>query len=110
METTRDTDLSQPTESELLKHSFGAVLTRLRNEAGFKQRMFSRVVGISNSHLRSIEQGKVSPTLTTIYKLAVTLEADPSLMVAEAVTHMHQAPQVALEYHSDPADEDFLDA
>lgn len=48
------------------------------------KRMFARVVGISNSHLRSIESGSVSPTLVTICKIASTLDEEPSKLVDEA--------------------------
>ena len=76
------------------------VVTRHRLKANFKQRMFARVIGISNSHLRSIESGGVSPTLATICKIASALNADPSDLVREAYTLAREAPQNNTEFEA----------
>ena len=39
---------------------------------------------MSNSHLRKIEAGEISPQLGTIHKIAVVLETDAASLVAEA--------------------------
>lgn len=49
-----------------------------------EQREFSRVVGISNSHLRNIEEDTIAPTLTTIAKLASALNTNAGVLVTEA--------------------------
>lgn len=74
----------QEFDPEPIRQAFGAVVARHRIEAGLKQRVFSRIIGISNSHLRSIESGKVSPTLVTICKIASALDVEPSELVSEA--------------------------
>ena len=70
--------------TEQIKHALGQVVMKAREDAGFKQRPFARITGISNSHLRSIEAGEVSPTLVTLCKIAATLDVEPSQLVAAA--------------------------
>lgn len=72
------------TESERIKIAFGEVITTRRIKCGMEQREFSRVVGISNSHLRKIEAGETSATLSTIAKLASALDTDAGDLVTEA--------------------------
>ena len=80
---TRNPTALHPTEAELVRSAFGEVIARHRVAADFDQRPFSRVVGISNSHLRKIESGETSPTLVTVWKIAAVLEVDPGTLVAE---------------------------
>ena len=55
---------------ERLSAALGRAIADRRDEKGFaSQREFSRVVGISNSHLRKIEAGEISPRLSTIHKI-----------------------------------------
>ena len=100
MEKREDITKQSPTESELIKKAFGEVLARHRSEAGFQQRPFSRVVGISNSHLRGIEAGNTSPTLVTLFKLASTLEESPRDLIGEVCDEVYKMrPTTSLEYH-----------
>ena len=85
------------TESQLIKVAFGKVVTNHRLKAGFKQRVFSRTCGISNSHLRSIEAGQVSPTVVTLYKIAATLGESPSRLIEE-VQDVISRQQIAVDY------------
>ena len=71
------------TEAHLVKQAFGEVVRHRREKAGFDQRPFSRIVGISNSHLRAIESGQVSPTVVTICKICSVLECDTSQLFME---------------------------
>ena len=71
-------------EADYIRRAFGSVIAREREEANFKQRPFARMTGISNSHLRSIEAGEVSPTLVTICKIAEALDIEPQNLVAQA--------------------------
>ena len=99
MDTTADNMEMELTQSELVKRAFGKVVAQHRDRAGFKQRQFSRVVGISNSHLRSIETGCVSPTLITICKIAETLEEPPDRLVSEAWEEiLAERPRIRVDY------------
>ncbi|WP_165173321.1 helix-turn-helix transcriptional regulator [Adlercreutzia sp. ZJ242] len=71
-------------ESARLKKAFGKAVSSRRLAHKFEQREFSRVVGISNSHLRKIESGETSPTLTTIDKIARALDTDAADLVCES--------------------------
>lgn len=71
-------------ESERMKKAFGQVIASRRVKCGMEQREFSRMAGVSNSHLRKIEAGETSPTLTTIVKLASALDTDAGDLVIEA--------------------------
>ena len=81
---TTQRDIPYESESTRLKEAFGATIAARRRTQGFEQREFARVVGISNSHLRKIESGETSPTLSTIAKLAGALGTDASDLVDEA--------------------------
>lgn len=72
------------TESGRMKKAFGQVIASRRVKCGMEQREFSRMAGVSNSHLRKIEAGETSPTLTTIVKLASALDTDAGDLVIEA--------------------------
>lgn len=90
---------SEMTETQLVKWALGHVITRHRHSSGIgSQREFARIAGVSNSHLRGIEAGEVSPTFVTIYKIATTLDEEPSDLVAEACELIRMAPQTSVEY------------
>jgi transcriptional regulator with XRE-family HTH domain len=52
----------------------GARLLVLRQERGLSQRELARRAGITNANLSMIEQGRVSPSITTLEKVLVVLE------------------------------------
>lgn len=79
----KDISLAEKTEAQVVKTSLGEIIARRRIAAGFGQRPFSRVVGISNSHLRAIESGQVSPTVVTVHKICSVLECDMAILFAE---------------------------
>jgi len=88
-------------DSDIVKSAFGEVVTKYRLEAGFRQRAFSREVGISNSHMRAIESGSVSPTLVTLFKVANALNVQPSVLVQEAYEiAVAQTPAADVEHTS----------
>ncbi len=84
MEYRANISANQSSDTELVKVAFGEVIERHRIDADFDQRPFSKIVGISNSHLRKIEAGATCPTLITVWKLASVLEVDPGTLVTEA--------------------------
>lgn len=84
MEYRENISANQSSDTELLKVAFGEVIERHRIDADFDQRPFSKIVGISNSHLRKIETGATCPTLRTVWKLASVLEVDPGILITEA--------------------------
>ena len=83
MTTNANISMHEETEVQRIKQAFGEVVCRRREAARFDQRPFSRTVGISNSHLRAIESGQVSPTVVTIYKICSVLECSAADLFAE---------------------------
>lgn len=75
--------LSQQDQNTLVRSAFGKVLATRRLAAGFDQRPFARLVGISNSHLRKLEAGETSPTLVTLYKIANVLKVDAGYLISQ---------------------------
>lgn len=82
--------------SEQLRKAFGATVTARREMCGYSsQRQFARVVPLSNSHLRLIEEGETSPRLSSIEKIASALGTDAADLVCEAcwrVKHPGEVP------------------
>lgn len=80
------TSRNENTESDStrLKEAFGQAVAARRLAYKYEQREFSRIVGVSNSHLRKIENGETSPTLTTIDKIAKALDTDAADLVCES--------------------------
>ena len=83
MNTARNITSPQLEDNDFVRTSFGRILTEHRLAAGYAQRHFSRLVGISNSHLRKLESGETSPTLTTLYKIARTLDVEAGTLIVE---------------------------
>ena len=67
-----------------LKEMIGSRIREIRNKKGITQDQLAERVGISSKYLSSIERGKENPTLSTILKLARSLDVMP----AEFFTHL----------------------
>ena len=67
-----------------LKEMIGSRIREIRNKKGITQDQLAERVGISSKYLSSIERGKENPTLSTILKLAQSLDVMP----AEFFTHL----------------------
>ena len=52
----------------------GSIVKKTREEQGHKQYGFAHLVGISQSHLSKIENGKTVPTLPELITISVFLE------------------------------------
>jgi DNA-binding XRE family transcriptional regulator len=63
----------------------GARIRALRTERGMSQRELARLGHCSVSHLRQIEEGKASPNLAALVRMAAALDIDPGqLLTLEA--------------------------
>ena len=59
---------------EKTKKNLGRKIQRLRKSAGYTQEEFAEMVGISRTHIGHIEQGRKSPSLEIIEKIARILK------------------------------------
>ena len=76
-----------------MKHSeissaFGAVLRRLRKEAGLTQEVLADGAGITNVYVSKLESGDQQPTLGTIFSLSATLNIEPNEFVLQVQTQI----------------------
>lgn len=67
----------------------GKRIAELREKRGLTLSQLAKLVGMSKSALWAVEQGRVSPTISTLWKIANALGVtfgelvEPSLLVAE---------------------------
>ena len=62
-------------KSELLKR-FGQQLKRIREQKGISAAELSRLTFIDKPHITRLEKGGTNPTLTTLVKLAESLDVE----------------------------------
>ena len=61
--------------------AFGKVLRALRAERGLSQEALALEAGIQRNYVSLIERGINQPTITIIFKLAASLEMQPSQLI-----------------------------
>ncbi len=66
--------------SPLLLH-LGCTLKRVRAQRGWSQEKLAELAGLDRSYVGQIERAVVSPTLSTLEKLAVALELPASELI-----------------------------
>jgi len=64
----------------------GAMLKKLRLEAGLTQRQLAKLVGVSQAHIAKIENEKVDPRLSTINKILEVLTSGKKRKCSEIMT------------------------
>jgi transcriptional regulator with XRE-family HTH domain len=71
------------------EQAFGLVLRQLRLQKGFTQESLSFESGLQRNFISMLELGQTSPSIKSIYKLAVAMSVRPSeiLIRMEALTH-----------------------
>jgi transcriptional regulator with XRE-family HTH domain len=63
--------------------AFGAVIARIRLDAGFSQEELADVCGVHRTYISQIERGLKSPTLKVIFRLGSSLKTPPSEILCE---------------------------
>ncbi len=66
--------------SPLLVH-LGSTLRRVRAQRGWSQEKLAELAGLDRSYVGQIERAVVSPTLSTLEKLASALQLPPSELI-----------------------------
>ncbi|HUG15630.1 MAG TPA: helix-turn-helix transcriptional regulator [Thermomicrobiales bacterium] len=59
-----------PGAERVYRQAAGAVLRRLRTEAGWSLREFAERVGVAHTSLHAIERGETTPTMDTLARVA----------------------------------------
>ena len=72
---------TKKTEGNLLEVAFGNVLRGLRQERGFSQERLGLESGYHRTYIGLLERGMKSPSLQTIFKLAMTLKIEPNELI-----------------------------
>jgi transcriptional regulator with XRE-family HTH domain len=70
-------------ESNFLGAAFGYVMRRLRQDRGLSQEMLGLESGYHRTYISLLERGKKSPSLQTIFNLAITLKIEPNELIRE---------------------------
>jgi len=68
-------------EEEKLKAAFGSVIRELRQDQGLSQEALSFAAGRHRTYVSLLERGRNSPSLATLWSLAVALKVPPSEIV-----------------------------
>lgn len=63
--------------------AFGRVLRRLRTEKGFSQEGLAFECGLHRTYISQLERGLKDPSLGTVFKLAKSLEIEPSEFIKQ---------------------------
>lgn len=63
--------------------AFGAVIRRLRKQAGISQEKLGFDAELQRNYISLIELGRYQPTLSTVFKLAYALHVSPASLVEQ---------------------------
>ncbi|TXH06259.1 MAG: XRE family transcriptional regulator [Nevskiaceae bacterium] len=69
-----------------LELRFGRVVRELRERHGWSQERLAEIADLNRSYLGEIERGRVTPSLSTIGKLAAALQVAPSALIGRCET------------------------
>ena len=72
---------SKSSKSDSIEKLFGQILQQLRKERGFSQEALGFKTGYHRTYISLLERGKKSPSLQTIFHLAMALKISPSEMI-----------------------------
>jgi len=67
---------------------FGTILQEERKSKNISQEKLSKLTGLDRTFISLIENGKRSPTLTTILKISAALEISPSDLFLKFESHV----------------------
>lgn len=70
--------------SDIIKEAFGKELTRIRHEKDMTQEGTSLGCDMSLRYFQYLEKGDNNPTIITLFRLAETLDCEPSDLLRDA--------------------------
>lgn len=62
------------TEKRISPHTVGEIISKLRTEKNYTQKVMAELAGMTRGHLSDIENGRQVPTLEVIFKLSDALQ------------------------------------
>jgi len=75
------------------ERAFGQVLQEIRLQRGLSQEQLGFESGYHRTYISLLERGQKSPSLNTIFQLAVALKLTPSEMLQRVETRINQLPK-----------------
>lgn len=79
-------DVSPTVSENQLDYSLGRVLRSVRQRSGLTMATLAQLADISQPHLSQMENGKVSPSISTLYRLATALGVSPQELLPSTPT------------------------
>lgn len=61
-------------------------LIQARTEAGFTQKSLAQEIGMTTDHIKSLEYGRVNPSLETAAKISKTLNKKPEYLFNDVLS------------------------
>lgn len=61
-------------------------LIKARSEAGFTQKSLAREIGMTLDHVKSLEYGRVNPSLETAAKISKALKKKPEYLFSDVLS------------------------
>lgn len=72
-------------------HKIGTVIAYYRKSKGLSQEVVSGLAGLDRTHYSKIERGLRSPTIDTLFKIALALDTTPHDLIL-AIENAHNDP------------------
>jgi transcriptional regulator with XRE-family HTH domain len=66
-----------------LELHFGQAVRAARTNRGWSQEQLAEIANLNRSYLGEIERGVVTPSLSTIGKIAAALQVKPSVLISQ---------------------------
>lgn len=60
-------------------------LKQAREEKGFTQSGLADAIGVSLDHVKSLEYGRVNPSISLMFKICSVLESSPEILFSDVV-------------------------
>jgi transcriptional regulator with XRE-family HTH domain len=77
----------------IVEKIFGQVLREIRKERGFSQEQLGFESGYHRTYISLLERGQKSPSLNTIFQLAIALKVTPSEILRRVEIRVGEIPQ-----------------
>jgi transcriptional regulator with XRE-family HTH domain len=87
-------------KEKIVEYSLSDRLKFIREQRRLSQKEFANAVGISQSSVAQIENGRKEPSLETLRKIAKCLDIDMATIFASKDVHVFDMPRLRRKYKS----------